>query len=66
LIKDMKGSIFGGFISPELKKNTSFYGTGECFIFSWDKEQQFNFYKCTGENSLFVYVDSDGICMGSE
>ncbi|KAF9913784.1 oxidation resistance protein 1 [Lobosporangium transversale] len=33
-IKDSTGCVFGAFITEELKPNLSYYGTGECFLWS--------------------------------
>ena len=63
-IKDEDGNIFGGYASEVWEPKFTFYGTGECFLFSFFKGNRINIYSSTGENEHYMYGDNDQICMG--
>lgn len=62
IIRDENQYIFGGFASAPWETNPVFYGTGECFVFALKPE--FNVYKWTKSNNMFMYAQRDGIAMG--
>jgi WD40 repeat protein len=62
LIKDDDGYVFGGYASEPWIPQPHFFGTGECFLFTL--KPQFNAYKWTKANNLFMYAQRDGIAMG--
>ncbi|EFA78561.1 WD-40 repeat-containing protein [Heterostelium album PN500] len=62
LIKDNGGYIFGAFISDELKPKANFYGSGETFLFKLEPE--FQVFKWTKENDLFIYSSLEYISIG--
>ena len=64
VIKDEDGNIFGGYASEVWQPKVTFFGTGECFLFSYFKENRINVYNSTGENEHYMYGDNDQICMG--
>ena len=64
VIKDEDGNIFGGYASEVWQPKFTFFGTGECFLFSYFKENRINVYNSTGENEHYMYGDNDQICMG--
>ena len=64
VIKDEDGNIFGGYASEVWQPKFNFFGTGECFLFSYFKENRINVYNSTGENEHYMYGDNDQICMG--
>jgi len=35
LIEDIKGQVFGAFLSREIRESNRFYGTGESFVFTF-------------------------------
>ena len=63
-IKDEDGNIFGGYASEVWQPKFTFYGTGECFLFSFFKENRINIYSSTGLNEHYMYGDNEQICMG--
>ena len=64
VIKDEDGNIFGGYASEVWNPKFTFYGTGECFLFTYYKQNRINVYNSTGENDHYMYGDNDQICMG--
>jgi hypothetical protein len=62
VIEDSWGYIFGGFVSPCLRDKSSYYGNGECFVFSVVPTPRA--YKWTGKNDLFVMSNDKGFAMG--
>ena len=64
VLKDEDGNIFGGYASECWKPQFTFYGTGECFLFTYYKENRINVFNSTGENDHYMYGDDDQICMG--
>jgi hypothetical protein len=54
--------VFGGYASEPWAAHPNFFGTGECFLFTL--KPQFNAYKWTKANNLFMYAQRDGIAMG--
>ena len=64
VVKDEDGNTFGGYASEAWKPKFTFYGTGECFLFSYMKENRIYIYNSSGENDHYMYGDNDQICMG--
>lgn len=62
VIEDSWGYVFGGFISPNICDKTSYYGNGECFVYSLVPTPQV--YKWTGKNELFVLSNGNCFAMG--
>jgi hypothetical protein len=54
--------VFGGFVSPGFDKRSSYYGNGECFVFSLLPTAKK--YKWSKANSLFVVSSKLSIAMG--
>ena len=52
-------------MSQTLNTKGDFYGTGESFLFSLGKGNDFKVYKATGKNAFFCLADQAGIGMGS-
>ena len=40
LIQDEKDNVFGAFTNEQWKQTNHFYGTGQCFLFSFNMGQQ--------------------------
>jgi len=64
VLKDEDGNIFGGYASEAWTPKYTFYGTGECFLFSYYKENRINIFSSTGQNDHYMYGDDEQICMG--
>jgi len=65
VIKDENQNIFGGYITDEIHCSENFYGTGECFVFTFYKSDRIHCFHSTGENDLFVRTDEDSISIGA-
>ena len=64
VLKDEDGNIFGGYASEAWSPKYTFYGTGECFLFTYYKENRINIFSSTGQNDHYMYGDDEQICMG--
>ena len=81
-IKDREGNVFGAFCSEwrEPSLPPSFYGSGECFLFSVERlvdlpplpvgdapppNEAVNVHRWTGANSFFMLSDRDHLALGS-
>ena len=64
VVKDEEGNTFGGYVSEAWKPKFTFYGTGECFLFTYFKENRIYTYNSSGQNDHYMYGDNDQICMG--
>ena len=76
LVETLNGSVFGGFCSREWKPVGSYFGTGESFIFSFDRNQKreekvdnsdegaVSVHRWTTRNNYFCFADNDKIAMG--
>ena len=54
LIQDEHDHIFGAFCNEEWHMRNHFYGTGECFVFSFEKDDlDITVYHYTGANEKF-------------
>ena len=63
-IKDDEGNVFGAYASESFKPKFTFYGTGECFLFTFYKDNRIHIYNSTGQNDHYMYGDNDQICFG--
>ena len=64
MIKTVDGLIFGAFASEQWYQSSKFYGTGDCFVFTF-KDQKYAAYKWSKMNEMFMYSPQSGIRMGS-
>lgn len=65
LIETISGEIIGGFASSTWKVSSSYYGTGESFLFKIDKESNtIADYQWTSMNNFFMYSTEHQIGMG--
>ncbi|XP_060794672.1 TLD domain-containing protein 2-like [Neoarius graeffei] len=62
LIKDTYGQVFGVFSSAPLRVSSTYYGTGETFLFSFSPHLQV--HKWTGVNSYFIKGSVDSLMFG--
>uniref|UniRef100_A0A8C4SW85 TLDc domain-containing protein n=1 Tax=Erpetoichthys calabaricus TaxID=27687 RepID=A0A8C4SW85_ERPCA len=62
VIKNSNGEIFGAVASEPFKVQTSYYGTGETFLFTFSPE--FKVFKWTKDNMFFIKGDTDSLGFG--
>ncbi|XP_076877005.1 TLD domain-containing protein 2-like [Brachyhypopomus gauderio] len=62
LVRDTYGQVFGAVCSSPLRVSSSYYGTGQTFLFSFSPHLQV--YKWTGNNSYFLKGNSDSFWFG--
>ncbi|EGR27782.1 tld family protein, putative, partial [Ichthyophthirius multifiliis] len=62
IIQNFYDEIFGAYVSDALHCETSFYGTGECFLFKLDKD--IKVFNSTGKNESYIYSDLEGFAIG--
>ncbi|NXN98111.1 TLDC2 protein, partial [Rhinopomastus cyanomelas] len=62
LIRDMEAQAFGAFCAGSIRRSSSFYGTGETFLFSF--HQELKVFRWTGRNHFFVKGDEDLLMLG--
>jgi hypothetical protein len=64
IIKDSENNIFGAYASEILAPSNHFFGTAECFLFTFYKENKIYVYNSTRKNEHYIYCDSNQICFG--
>ncbi len=64
VIKDDEQNVFGAYASEEYSPTSKFSGTGECFLFTFYKENKIHIYCSTGLNDHYMYCDDEQICFG--
>ena len=64
VVKDDEGNVFGAYASEAFSPKFTFFGTGECFLFTFYKENKIHVYNSTGANDHYMYCDSDQVCFG--
>jgi hypothetical protein len=75
VLKDTKGCVFGGYVSEPWRRSTSYYGSGQSFVFSFHNSglpkatrqsdvSKYRAYKWSRENSYFQNVTMTYLCMG--
>ncbi|KAG7323786.1 hypothetical protein KOW79_013488 [Hemibagrus wyckioides] len=62
LVKDTYGQVFGAVCSAPLRVSSTYYGTGQTFLFSFSPHLQV--YKWTGLNSFFIKGSMDSLLFG--
>ena len=62
IIEDSWGYIFGGFITNAIENKSTYYGTGESFLYTLIPK--INKYEWTGNNYLFILSNSNSLAMG--
>jgi hypothetical protein len=62
IIEDDAGFRFGAYISDSWEPQRSYYGTGECFLFTL--YPSFNVYPWSQLNEYFIYSKEDTIALG--
>jgi len=64
IIKDSNSHIFGGFCTEEWLFSSSFYGTGDNFVFTFRKGDRCEMWPASGDNFMYQYCDQSGFGMG--
>jgi hypothetical protein len=64
VIKDDEGNVFGAYASDEYIPSSKFTGTGECFLFTFYKENKIHIFCSTGINEHYMYCDDEQISFG--
>lgn len=66
VVRDTRGCVFGGFASVAwCDKGESYYGDGECFVFSFVKGGPVRKWVWSGDNGYFMLSGlSQGLAMG--
>eukprot|EP00834_Sanchytrium_tribonematis_P004222 NODE_195_length_13287_cov_0.482484.p8 type:complete len:240 gc:universal NODE_195_length_13287_cov_0.482484:1116-397(-) len=65
ICKDSSDEKFGAFFTSPLKIQKHCYGTGECFLFSIDDNENPIIYKATGKNDYYILSQSNLLAFGS-
>ncbi|KAI8990198.1 TLD-domain-containing protein [Pilobolus umbonatus] len=64
-IKDSNNNLFGAYLNETLKIGTRYYGTGECFLWKWNKvDHRASVFQWTGKNDYMILSQSDYIAIG--
>lgn len=63
-IKDDEGNVFGAYASEAFAPISNFFGTGECFLYSFYKDNKISVFNSTGLNDHYIYCDNDQVCFG--
>ena len=53
LMEDAIGYKFGAMVHEQWESNSSFYGTGETLVFTFEKQDEIKLWECTGDNSMY-------------
>ena len=64
VIQDQQGSVFGGFCTETWKIHSSFYGTGENFLFTFKNGRDPTVFRWTGVDDQFQWANDSSIGLG--
>ena len=62
VVKDVEGTVFGGFNTTCWKIESQYYGTGESFLFTF--KDGFKVYRWSKKNKYFMLASDDSLGMG--
>ncbi|XP_046857870.1 oxidation resistance protein 1-like isoform X2 [Xenia sp. Carnegie-2017] len=62
VILDDSHQVFGAFASSPFAVSDHFYGTGECFLYTF--HPHFKAFRWSGENTFFIKGDLDSLALG--
>jgi len=65
LVEDQDHHVFGGFASETWEPKKHYYGTGECFVFSFHKGNVMKSYPPTMSNEFYMNANWDFLSMGA-
>ena len=63
-IKDDDNNIFGAYSSEGFNNSGLFFGTDECFLYTFYKENRIHVYNASGVNEHYLYGDDTQIAFG--
>lgn len=67
LVLDERGETFGGFYTVGLNYGEGFVGTGESFLFKFDREKRFFMHwEASMKNEFYCQCNRSGFSMGAE
>lgn len=64
LVKDDSGNVFGAYASETFEPTAKFYGTGECFLFTFYNGNRIHIFNATGANEHYIYSDDKLVAFG--
>lgn len=64
VIRDMRGYIFGAFLTEEWRSTRNFYGDGYSFVYTFRDGDDLEIYPATGQTDFFQQSDQDGFIIG--
>ena len=64
VIKDSENNIFGAYASEAFAPKNTFFGTAECFLFTFYNENRIHVFNTTGINDHYMYCDNNQLCFG--
>ena len=64
VVKDSEKNIFGAYASEMFAPANTFFGTAECFLFTFYKENKIHIFNSTKKNDHYIYCDDIQICFG--
>lgn len=65
VVKDSLKYVFGAYLSMSWRKSYSFYGTGECFVFTFRNNESMKIFYSSLANTCFMNSDHEAIMIGS-
>ncbi|UZJ57139.1 hypothetical protein CBS101457_006459 [Exobasidium rhododendri] len=63
-IKDSNDNIFGAFVNERIRAQSSYYGSGECFLWKAVGDSEVKTYKWTGCNDYMVLTEAHYLSFG--
>ena len=64
VVKDSEKNIFGAYASEMFASTHKFFGTAECFLFTFYKGNKIYVFNSTKKNEYYMYCDDIQICFG--
>lgn len=68
VVRDGRGSVFGGFVNEYFRPSASYFGNGECFLYKTQMLAQggmrFKAFPWTGLNDYQIYCTTDFLSIG--
>ncbi|OAC97761.1 hypothetical protein MUCCIDRAFT_182047 [Mucor lusitanicus CBS 277.49] len=69
IIRDAQNQIFGSYLSHPFSSQSHYYGTGECFLWKLNQQQEepqpkIKVFPWTGKNDYMMLSDSDFVAIG--
>jgi hypothetical protein len=64
VIRDNQQRIFGAYLTDTIHHNSSYYGAGECFLWTQDEQNHIQIYRWTMKNDYMIYSNQSFIAVG--